>query len=219
MESEPLENIMGAQVGKIFRAILEKSGVHFHMSASVASGKPSASDSAKIGKVVLKDGTELDADLVIEGVGVKPATQYLFENKSVQLNDKDKSIMVDASYAMKGVSDAFAIGDIATYPYHGPGGNGAPIRIEHWDVAQKHAGRSVASHHAMQPLQQLQGSQSRFIPVFWSAVGSQLRYCGTHATSGYDDVIVQGNTDVSEGKQSWVAYYTQGRRGAWRSRV
>jgi hypothetical protein len=31
-----------------------------------------------------------------------------------------------------------------------------------------------------------------------------------HTPQGYDDVIIQGETDVSEGKQSWVAYFTKG---------
>ncbi|KAK3620356.1 Apoptosis-inducing factor 1 [Elasticomyces elasticus] len=203
MENEPLEHIMGAKVGKIFRALLEKSGVKFHLGASVSHGSPKEGEEGKIGKVVLKDGTELPADLVIEGVGVKPATQYLQDNSSIQLHEKDKSIIVDDTYAVKGLKDVYAIGDIATYPYHGPGGGGKSIRIEHWDVAQN-MGRSVAGS-IVRP-----GAKGKsFIPVFWSALGGQLRYCG-NTVGGYDDVIVQGETDVSEGKQSFVAYYTQG---------
>ncbi|TKA62160.1 hypothetical protein B0A55_02876 [Friedmanniomyces simplex] len=204
MESEPLENIMGAKVGKIFRALLEKSGVKFYLGASVSHGSPSASDKSQIGKVVLKDGTELDADLVIEGVGVKPATQYLQSNSSIKLHEKDKSILVDSHYAVQGLKDVYAVGDIATYPYHGPGGNGEPVRIEHWDVAQN-MGRSVA-HSIIHP----NSKGKSFIPVFWSALGAQLRYCGNTSVGGYDDVVVKGETDVSEGKQSFVAYYTKG---------
>ncbi|KAF2770197.1 hypothetical protein EJ03DRAFT_270865 [Teratosphaeria nubilosa] len=203
MENQPLENILGAEVGKVAKALLEKNGVKFYMGASVDKGTPAKSDSSKIGAVHLKDGTVLEADLVIEGVGVRPSTEYLQDNQHVKLNEKDKSIIVDESFAVKGVSDVYAIGDIATYPYHGPGGNGAPIRIEHWDVAQN-AGRSVA-HSINKP-----GSKPKpFIPVFWSAIGSQLRYCG-NTVGGYEDCIIQGNTDTSEGKQSFAAYYTKG---------
>ncbi|KAK0864556.1 Apoptosis-inducing factor 1 [Friedmanniomyces endolithicus] len=204
MESEPLENVMGPKVGKIFRALLEKSGVKFYLSASVSHGSPSTADKSKIGKVVLKDGTELEADLVIEGTGVKPATQYVQSNDKIQLHEKDKSIIVDSSYAVKGLQDVYAIGDIATYPYHGPGGNGAPVRIEHWDVAMN-MGRSVA-----QSILQPKSKGKSFIPVFWSALGAQLRYCGNTSAGGYDDVVVKGETDVSEGKQSFVAYYCKG---------
>ncbi|KAJ9668451.1 Apoptosis-inducing factor 1 [Coniosporium apollinis] len=198
MEKQPMDRIMGEKVGKIFRGLLEKNGVKFYMEASVEKATPSSSDSSKVGAVHLKDGTKLEADLVIEGVGVSPATEFLKDNKEVEL-EKDGSLKCDESFAVKGLKDVYAIGDISTYPYHGPGGNGQPIRIEHWNVAQN-AGRSVAkviNNPGSQPKQ--------FIPVFWSALGSQLRYCG-NTVGGYDDVIVQGDTE----KPSFVAYYTQG---------
>ena len=103
------------------------------------------------------------------------------------------------SFAVQGLKDVFAVGDIATYPYHGPGGGGKPVRIEHWNVAQN-AGRSVAN------LINNPGAKPRpFIPVFWSALGSQLRYCG-NTVNGYDDVVLQGEPE----KPSFVAYYTKG---------
>lgn len=202
MESEPMEGVMGAKVGRIFRELLEKNGVKFHMGASVDKGSPSSSNKSNIGSVHLKDGTTLEADLVVEGVGVRPATDYLQNNSAIQL-EKDGSLSTDESFAVKGLDNVFAIGDIATYPYHGPGGNGKPVRIEHWNVAQN-AGRSVA-HSINNP-----GSKPKaFIPVFWSALGGQMRYCG-NTPNGYDDVVIQGNTDTSEGKQSFVAYYCKG---------
>lgn len=189
---------MGKKVGAIFRGLLEKNGVKFQMSASVDKATPSKNDSSKVGAVHLKDGTVLEADLVIEGVGVAPATEYLKGNSSVTL-EKDGSLKTDESFAVDGLKDVYAIGDIATYPYHGPGGDGSPVRIEHWNVAQN-AGRSVA-HTINNP-----GSKPKpFIPVFWSALGSQLRYCG-NTVGGYDDLILQGEPD----KASFVAYYTKG---------
>ena len=202
MEEEPMERVMGEKVGSIFRKLLEKNGVKFHMLASVERGNESSTRGGQIGSVSLKDGTSLEADIVVEGVGIRPATDYLHDNNSVNL-EKDGSIMTDESFAVNGLKDVYAIGDIATYPYHGPGGNGKPVRIEHWNVAQN-AGRSVAN-----TINDPGSKPKPFIPVFWSAVGSQLRYCG-HTPNGYDDVVIQGNTDVSEGKQSWVAYYTNG---------
>lgn len=201
MEEEPMERVMGKQVGAIFRKILEKNGVKFHMGASVDKGEP-RNGGKSIGKVHLKDGTTLEADLVVEGVGIRPSTDYLKDNDGVKL-EKDGSISTDESFLVKDLKDVFAIGDIATYPYHGPGGNGTPVRIEHWNVAQN-AGRSVAAS-----INNPSAKPKPFIPIFWSALGSQLRYCG-NTVGGYDDVVLQGNTDVSEGKQSFVAYYTKG---------
>lgn len=195
MESAPLERVMGEEVGKIFQTQISKSGIKFYMSASVEGGSASSSDSSKVGTVDLKDGTKIESDLVILGVGVAPATSYLKDNSAITL-EKDGSIATDESFAVKSLSDVFAIGDIATYPYHGPGGKGSPTRIEHWNVAQN-AGRSVATS-IVKP----SAPPKPFIPVFWSALGSQLRYCG-NTPNGWDDLFLTGTPD--EGK--FVAYY------------
>ncbi|KAK4993082.1 hypothetical protein LTR28_001158, partial [Elasticomyces elasticus] len=200
MEKQPMDRVMGEKVGAIFKSLLEKNGVKFYMEASVEKGTPSKSDSKKIGAVLLKDGTTLEADLVVEGVGINPSTDYLQGSHEVKL-EKDGSVRVDESFAVPGLKDVFAIGDIATYPYHGPGGDGQPTRIEHWNVAQN-AGRSVA-----RSINDPSAKPKAFIPVFWSALGSQLRYCG-NTVGGYDDVVLKGET--SPEKPSWVAYYTKG---------
>jgi len=200
MEEEPMERVMGKEVGKIFRGLLEKNGVKFYMNASVEKATASKDDSSKVGAVHLKDGTVLEADIVIEGVGVKPQTSYLKDNSSVSLL-KDNSLDTDEYFAVKGLKDVYAIGDIATYPYHGPGGDGKPVRIEHWNVAQN-AGRTVAAS-----INSPSKTPEHFIPIFWSALGQQLRYCG-NTVNGYDDVVLLGNTDPQ--KPSWVAYYTKG---------
>jgi hypothetical protein len=106
-----------------------------------------------------------------------------------------------------------------------------PLRIEHWDVAINH-GRSVANHIVkgdsfegttllspslpLPPFPSPSPSPS-FVKIiflilgytsttyFWSAQGSQLRYAGTTAIDGFDDVIIQGSTDPKEPKFS--AFY------------
>ncbi|KAI8303302.1 Apoptosis-inducing factor 1, partial [Colletotrichum sp. SAR11_59] len=198
MEKVPLERVLGEKVGAGIQKSLEKNGVKFHMNAGVEKAEPSGSDPSNVGAVHLKDGTKLEADLVILGVGVAPATEFLKENKVIRL-EQDGSIKTDENFLIVGLKDVYAIGDIATYPYHGPGGDGRYTRIEHWNVAQN-AGRTVASNiinAAVQP--------ARFIPVFWSALGSQLRYCG-NTIGGWDDVVIQGSVEES----SFVAYYTKG---------
>lgn len=198
MEKVPLERVLGEQVGGGLQKALESKGVKFYMDAGVEKAEPSKSDPAKVGSVSLKDGTQLEADLVILGVGVSPATQYLKDNKSITL-EKDGSVKVDKNYRVEGVEDVYAIGDIATFPYAGPGGNGKHTRIEHWNVAQN-SGREVAKH-IVSPGE----ATEHFIPIFWSALGAQLRYCG-NTVGGWDDVVVQG--DPSENK--FVAYYCNG---------
>ncbi|KAI1258641.1 hypothetical protein F5Y18DRAFT_340360 [Xylariaceae sp. FL1019] len=198
MEGVALERVMGKEVGAGLQKGLEEKGVKFYMSASVEKAEPSGSDPAKVGSVVLKDGTKLDADLVILGIGVAPATEFLKENKVIRL-EQDGSLKTDENFLVTGLKDVYAIGDIASYPYHGPGGQGNYTRIEHWNVAQNQ-GRTVANHIVNPSLK-----PEFFTPVFWSALTGQLRYCG-NTVNGWDDLVLQGNP--AEGK--FVAFYTKG---------
>jgi hypothetical protein len=84
--------------------------------------------------------------------------------------------------------------------YHGPGGNGGLVRIEHWNVAQN-AGRAAASH-IINP----SAKAKPFIPIFWSALGSQLRYCGNTMASGWDDLVLKGQPEEAK----FAAYYAKG---------
>ncbi|KKZ67728.1 hypothetical protein EMCG_06595 [[Emmonsia] crescens] len=217
MESAPLERIMGAKVGRIFQSNLEKNGVKFYMSASVDKATSSSADPSKVATVHLKDGTALPADLVILGVGVGPATEFLRDNSAVTL-ERDGSLKTDEYFAVEclkgnnsngGSSDVYAVGDIATYPYHGPGagqGGHTHVRIEHWDVAQN-AGRSVGRTiaRAFSSSSSVPLKAKTFIPIFWSALGGQLRYCG-NTMNGFDDLILQGEPEGGK----FVAYYVLG---------
>lgn len=197
-ESVPLERVLGKEVGAGIRKLLEGKGVKFHMDAAVDKAEPKGSDQSVVGSVALKDGTKLQADLVILGVGVAPSTGYLKENQVVRLED-DGSLKVDENYSVVGLKDVYAVGDIASFPYNGPGGNGRYTRIEHWNVAQNQ-GRAV-SRHIVNPA--LKGEF--FTPIFWAALTGQLRYCG-NTVNGWDDLVLQGNP--GEGK--FVAYYCNG---------
>ncbi|EQL01529.1 hypothetical protein G6O67_008737 [Ophiocordyceps sinensis] len=194
----PLERVLGERIGGGIKKIVEAKGVKFYLGARLDKAEPSTSDPSKVGAVCLKDGTKLEADLVILGVGVSPATEFLRDNSILRL-EQDGSIKTDENFEVAGLKDVFAIGDIATHPYHGPGGEGKPVRIEHWNVAQN-SGRTVASR-IVSPT----SSRHDFIPVFWSALGAQLRYCG-NTVNGWDDLVLQG--EPAEAK--FVAYYTKG---------
>ena len=64
----------------------------------------------------------------------------------------------------------------------------------------QNSGRTVA-----QRIAQPSTRPKPFIPIFWSALGGQLRYCG-NAPNGWDDLILKGQPEESK----FAAYYTQG---------
>lgn len=108
---------MGEKLGKIFKKQLEDIGVKFRMNAGVGSAEPSTSDPTHVGAITLEGGERLEADLVILGVGVTPATGYL-SNSGVGL-ERDGSVRVDDFWRIKGVDDAYAVGQFASIEFQG----------------------------------------------------------------------------------------------------
>lgn len=190
MEQYPFEVVLGKEIGAGLKQFHETQGVVFHSSTSVRAIRKEPGEA--LTKVELSNGEVLSADLVVMGVGVRPATDYL--KASGWELEKDGSVKVDELLRVPGRADVYAIGDIATYPQL-PGGTYR--RIEHWNVAGN-MGHGVGKT--------ITGSPQPFVkvPIFWSAQGQQLRYCGISV--GYDDVYIQGNP----AEMKFIAYYIQG---------
>uniref|UniRef100_H2Z8R6 Rieske domain-containing protein n=1 Tax=Ciona savignyi TaxID=51511 RepID=H2Z8R6_CIOSA len=64
--SVPFERVLGREVGLFLQKLHESKGVKFFMNASMVELK---GEEGAVSKAVLKDGSELEADLVIAGVG------------------------------------------------------------------------------------------------------------------------------------------------------
>lgn len=129
VEKYPLENVLGREVGAGLMQFHESQGIIFHPSTSVKAIRKEQSDSETLTKVELSTGETLAADLVIMGVGVRPATDYL-KTSGWEL-EKDGSVKVDELLRVTGHTDVYAIGDIATYPQLP---SGTYRRVEHWNV-------------------------------------------------------------------------------------
>jgi NADPH-dependent 2,4-dienoyl-CoA reductase/sulfur reductase-like enzyme/nitrite reductase/ring-hydroxylating ferredoxin subunit len=192
MEEFPFELVLGKEVGAGLKKYHESQGVKFHMKSSVEKIVASVDSESKLATGVVVNGQTIPADLVVMGVGVAPATSFL-KDSGIQL-EKDGGIKVDEYLKVPGFEGVYAIGDIAHFPQI----NGESRRIEHWNVAGNHGravGRTIAGGKEPLPFQK--------IPIFWSAQGQQLRYCGSGF--GYDDVIIKGNPD----DMKFVAYYVK----------
>ncbi|TFK91389.1 hypothetical protein K466DRAFT_482810 [Polyporus arcularius HHB13444] len=198
-EEFPFEMVLGKQVGAGIKKFHESKGVKFHMESKVEKIIPSESDPSVASAVVVTSGsgqsTTLEADVVVMGVGVAPATEFLKNSKGFEkVVDNSGAVHVDEYLKVKGLENVYAIGDIALYPQPG---TGESRRIEHWNVAGNQ-GRAVGKTIA-------EGKGQPFvkIPVFWSAQGQQLRYCGVGA--GFDGIIIDGNPE----ELKFAAYYAK----------
>lgn len=139
--------------------------------------------------VELASGVCIDADVVIMGTGVVPATEFLSGTDVTMLNDGSVSCN---PFLQTSNSDIFAAGDIVSYPYWV---NGKRTRNEHWNVAL-----DQGTYAAFNMLGKLIPYGS--IPFFLTRnYNKTLQYCG----NGSDATSVHIDGDVMANK--FVAYY------------
>jgi 3-phenylpropionate/trans-cinnamate dioxygenase ferredoxin reductase component len=90
--------------------------------------------------VTTGSGRTLEADLVVAGLGIEPATE-LAEAAGLAV---DNGVIVDAMGRAEGHADVFAAGDVASFPIDALGRR---FRVEHEDHAKSH-GRAVGANMA-----------------------------------------------------------------------
>jgi 3-phenylpropionate/trans-cinnamate dioxygenase ferredoxin reductase subunit len=118
--SVPLERVMGADVGAVYRDIHTDHGTRMLMGTGVEAFE---GDRA-VERVRTSDGRELECDFVVVGVGVVPRFKLTLQSDIVLAN----GIVVD-EHLQTNVPGVFAAGDVANayHPFYGE-----PIRVEHW---------------------------------------------------------------------------------------
>jgi NADPH-dependent 2,4-dienoyl-CoA reductase/sulfur reductase-like enzyme/nitrite reductase/ring-hydroxylating ferredoxin subunit len=155
-DARPFETVLGPELGDFIRSVHEEHGVEFHLNTTIANIHEN--------KVLLANGRELDADLVVIGVGVRPRVA-LAEKAGLAT---DRGIVVD-EYLETSVPGIFAAGDAARWHDRN---SGERRRVEHWVVAERQ-GQAAADN--------MLGLRRAFLdtPFFWSAhYDMTIRYVG-----------------------------------------
>ena len=171
--SLPLEKVLGRELGQLIREIHEQHGVKFHLGRTPAVIQDR--------HVQLDDGTVLDCDLVVVGIGVRPNTSLA---KAAGIATED-GILVN-EFLETNVPGIFAAGDIARWPDPRAG----RIRVEHWVVAERQ-GQTAARN--------ILGARERFVvpPFCWSNhFDVAIRYVG-HGSRD-DRATVSGDLEAKD---------------------
>ncbi|WP_424631976.1 FAD-dependent oxidoreductase [Bradyrhizobium sp. SYSU BS000235] len=183
-EKIPMERVLGPDMGQFIRRLHEEHGVIFHLDDGVVA--------IEKGGTKLKSGGDLQADVVVAGIGVQPRVG-LAERAGIKV---DRGVLVDR-YLETSVPGIYAAGDIARWPDPHSGEN---IRVEHWVVAERQ-GQAAARN--------MLGVSKAFdaVPFFWSQhYDVPINYVG-HAER-WDEIAVHG--DIAA-KDCLLEYKLKGR--------
>jgi NADPH-dependent 2,4-dienoyl-CoA reductase/sulfur reductase-like enzyme/nitrite reductase/ring-hydroxylating ferredoxin subunit len=182
---EPLERVLGPEIGRFIRRLHEEHGVIFHLGEGVVRVEGR--------RAILSSGAAVEADFLVLGVGVRPSAA-LAEQAGLKV---DRGIVVN-EYLETSTPGIFAAGDAARWP---DPVSGELVRIEHWVVAERQG--QVAAKNIL-------GLRERFdvVPFFWTRqYGVSVKYVG-HAEK-WDAADVDGSL---EAKDCAVTYKLNGRR-------
>jgi 3-phenylpropionate/trans-cinnamate dioxygenase ferredoxin reductase subunit len=148
-QPSPLASVLGEQIGSLVARLHRAEGVDVRCGVGVAEVR----GAEKVEKVVLADGTELDADLVVVGIGSHPATGWL-EGTGIEV---DNGVVCDAA-GRASAPHVWAIGDVASWRHT----LGHEVRVEHWSNVADQA-------RVLVPAMMGQDAPATVsVPYFWS---------------------------------------------------
>jgi 3-phenylpropionate/trans-cinnamate dioxygenase ferredoxin reductase subunit len=174
--SLPLLRVVGPRVAEIFADLHRSHGVDFRFDAQV--GDVAATQDRGV-RLTLGDGSVVEGDLIVVGVGVEPRVG-LAEGAGLGV---DNGVLTDATLR---TSDprVWAAGDVANHLHPVLGRR---LRVEHWDTAIEQ-GRAAARNLLDA------GEEYRRLPYFFTdQYDLGMEYVGSVGPDGFDEVVLRGD--------------------------
>jgi 3-phenylpropionate/trans-cinnamate dioxygenase ferredoxin reductase component len=182
----PLLRVLGPEVAQVFADLHREHGVDLRTGVQVTAITSRGNGAT----VALGDGSALDVDLLVVGVGVEPITE-LAEAAGLVL---DNGIRTDSRLRTSD-EHVHAIGDVANadHPVLGH-----PLRVEHWDTARKH-GQALAATLSGTP------TDADALPYFFTdQYDLGMEYVGNTGPEGYDRVVLTGDVPGRVFRAWWL---------------
>jgi 3-phenylpropionate/trans-cinnamate dioxygenase ferredoxin reductase subunit len=183
----PLLRVLGPEVASVFAALHAEHGVDLRFGVQITdiTGSEGQADGVR-----LSDGSRIQADAVIVGIGITPNTELA----AAAGLDVDNGIVVDAQLRSSD-PDIYAAGDVANafHPLLGK-----HIRVEHWANALNQpqaAAKAMAGEHV---------NYERVPYFFTDQYDLGMEYAGYVEPDGYDEVVFRGDVDGREFVAFWL---------------
>ena len=188
--SLPLEEKLGPLVGGFCSDLLRRHGADLRCGVGVNAFE---GDGERVKRVLLSDGSILDADVVVVGIGAVPNTEWLGSELPVE-----NGLLCD-SYC-SAAPGIWGAGDVArwTNPLFG-----RRMRIEHLTNAREQA--AVVAHNLLTT----ENERKPYAPVpyFWSdQFGTRLQFFG-HSTPTDEIHVIAGNPEDSSSRTPFIALF------------
>ena len=187
----PMMRGLGADMGRAAALVHADNGVAMRFNVKVAELVEGSKGS--VGGVALDDGEVVPADVVVVGIGVVPATQWL-ENTALEIRD---GVVCDSTLNA-GVPGMYAAGDVCRWfnnLYD------QEMRVEHWTTASEQGAAAASNLLAVSRGEQPKPYSA--VPFFWSdQFTARIQFLGRANGDETAHIVVGSPED-----RSFVALY------------